>query len=41
VICRHRKAHRIAGKANDVAYMNCLATEFESPVLRQVLEPTS
>jgi RimJ/RimL family protein N-acetyltransferase len=37
-IGRRRQAHRIAGKVHHVIYMDCLATEFESPVLRRLLE---
>ncbi len=35
---RLREAHRLAGRAYDVIYMDCLATEFESPVLKRLLE---
>jgi len=38
VIGRRREARRLAGKAYDVVYMDCLATEFESPVLKRVLQ---
>lgn len=38
-IGRRRQAHRLAGKVSDVADKDCLATEFDSPVLRGVLEP--
>jgi RimJ/RimL family protein N-acetyltransferase len=38
-IGRRREAFRLAGQAYDVVYMDCLATGFESPRLRQVLEP--
>lgn len=40
-IGRRREAHPLAGNVYDVVYMDCLATEFESPVLRQMLEPPS
>jgi len=36
-IGRRRASHRIAGVAHDDVYMDCLATEFESPVLRKLL----
>ena len=38
-IGRRREAFRLAGQVYDVVYMDCLATEFESPVLRRVLQP--
>jgi len=34
---RRREAHWLGGHAYDVVYMDCLATEFESPVLRRLL----
>jgi len=34
---RRREAHRLAGKPYDVVYMDCLASEFESPVLQHLL----
>jgi RimJ/RimL family protein N-acetyltransferase len=34
---RLRRAHHLAGVALDVVYMDCLAEEFESPVLRKAL----
>ncbi len=34
---RRREAHRLAGKPYDVIYMDCLASEFESPVLQHLL----
>ncbi len=37
-IGRRREAFRLGGRAYDVVYMDCLAAEFESPVLRRVLE---
>lgn len=36
-IGRWREAHRSGGRACDVIYMDCLATEFESPVLHRFL----
>jgi diamine N-acetyltransferase len=36
-IGRWREAHRLGGRAYDVIYMDCLATEFQSPVLHQWL----
>ncbi|MGH2586145.1 MAG: GNAT family N-acetyltransferase [Dehalococcoidia bacterium] len=36
-IGRRRVSHRIAGVVYDDVYMDCLATEFESPVLRKLL----
>jgi len=38
-IGRRREAFRLGGQAYDVVHMYCLATEFESPGLRRVLEP--
>ncbi|MDP8924170.1 MAG: GNAT family N-acetyltransferase [Chloroflexota bacterium] len=38
-IGRRREARRLAGRAYDVVYMDSLATEFESPVLRRSLAP--
>jgi diamine N-acetyltransferase len=35
VIGRWRQAIRLAGRAHDVVLMDCLATEFQSPVLRE------
>ena len=37
VIGRRREAHRLGGRAYDVIYMDCLATEFVSPVLHQLV----
>jgi RimJ/RimL family protein N-acetyltransferase len=37
VMGRRREAHRIAGRPYDEIYMDCLATEFQSPVLHQLL----
>lgn len=36
-IGRRREAHRLGGQAYDVIYMDCLASEFQSPVLHQLL----
>jgi diamine N-acetyltransferase len=36
-IGRRRQAHVIGGEAHDIILMDCLATEFESPVLKQLL----
>jgi RimJ/RimL family protein N-acetyltransferase len=36
---RRRQAHFMGGRLWDVVLMDCLATEFESPVLRRVLAP--
>lgn len=38
-IGRRREAKRLAGKAYDVIYMDCLSTEFTGSVLRPVVEP--
>ena len=38
-IGRRRSARRLAGQSYDVVYMDCIATEFASPVLRQLLAP--
>jgi diamine N-acetyltransferase len=38
---RRREAWRLGGRAYDVVYMDCLVTEFQSPVLRSLLEPSS
>lgn len=40
-IGRWREAHRAGGRAYDVIYMDCLATEFQSPVLHQWLPAVS
>jgi RimJ/RimL family protein N-acetyltransferase len=37
VIGRRREAHHLGGRAYDVVLMDCIATEFESPVLRTLL----
>ena len=37
IIGRWREAHRLAGRPFDVIYMDCLATEFQSPRLRTML----
>jgi len=34
---RRREAIRIGGRAYDIVYMDCLATEFESPALHRLL----
>jgi RimJ/RimL family protein N-acetyltransferase len=34
---RRREAHRLGSKAYDVVYMDCLATEYQSPVLHRLL----
>ena len=36
-IGRRRAAVRVGGRRHDIILMDCLATEFDSPVLRQVL----
>ena len=36
---RRRQAQRIGGRAYDVVYMDCLATEFSGSVLRRLLPP--
>jgi len=38
VIGRRREAHRLTGQAYDVVLMDCLATDYNSPVLRAQLE---
>jgi RimJ/RimL family protein N-acetyltransferase len=38
-IGRRREAQWMGGKLWDVVYMDCLATEFESPVLRRIFAP--
>lgn len=40
VIGRRRQAHRFGGRAYDVIYMDCLASEFQSPVLHRLLPET-
>ena len=37
IVGRRREAHRFSGRAYDVIYMDCLATEFQSPVLSRLL----
>jgi RimJ/RimL family protein N-acetyltransferase len=37
-IGRRRDAKRMGGRAYDVIYMDCLATEFKSPVLGKILD---
>jgi len=39
VIGRRREAHRHGGEVHDDIYMDCLSTEFASPVLRQMPGP--
>ena len=39
VVGRRRQAHFMGGKLWDVVIMDCLATEFESPVLGTILVP--
>ena len=39
VIGRRRQSAVVAGQAYDDIYMDCLATEFDSPVLRRLLSP--
>jgi RimJ/RimL family protein N-acetyltransferase len=36
---RRREAHRLGGRVQDVIWMDCLATEFESPLLQRLLAP--
>lgn len=36
-IGRRRQAHRLGAEAHDIILMDCLATEFESPVLKRLL----
>jgi RimJ/RimL family protein N-acetyltransferase len=36
-IGRRREARRLAGRAYDVVYMDCLATEFEGSTLKHLL----
>jgi diamine N-acetyltransferase len=40
-IGRRRQAWRLGHRAYDVILMDCLATEFQSPVLRRLLSPVS
>jgi diamine N-acetyltransferase len=37
IIGRRREAYRLSGRAHDVVLMDCLATEFQSPVLHRLL----
>jgi RimJ/RimL family protein N-acetyltransferase len=37
VVGRWREAKRFGGRAHDVIYMDCLATEFQSPMLRGLI----
>jgi RimJ/RimL family protein N-acetyltransferase len=39
VIGSRREAHRFGGQLDAVIYMDCLASEFESPVLRSLTAP--
>src|SRR4051812_5333597 len=41
LIGRRRESVRLGGQVYDEIYMDCLATEFQSPVLRQLLEHVS
>lgn len=36
---RRRQAQRLGQDTYDVIFMDCLATEFDSPVLRRLLSP--
>jgi len=36
---RRRQGHRMGGRRWDVIYMDCLASEFTSPVLGRVFVP--
>ena len=38
---RRREAHRLGGRTFDVVHMECLASEFESPVLKKLVPPES
>ena len=40
-IGRRRQARRLAGRAYDVVYMDCLASDFASPVLRGAIAPNA
>lgn len=40
-IGRWRQAHRLGALVADVVFMDCLASEFESPVLREVFHGTA
>jgi RimJ/RimL family protein N-acetyltransferase len=37
IVGRRREAHRFGGRPYDVIYMDCLASEFQSPVLHTLL----
>lgn len=37
VVGRRREAYRLGGRAYDIVYMDCLATEFQSPVMHRLL----
>ena len=39
VVGRRRESYRLGGRVYDDIYMDCLATEFQSPVLRRLLLP--
>lgn len=39
VVGHRREAHRLGGRVYDVLYMDCLASEFQSPVLHRLLLP--
>jgi len=39
VFGRRREARRVAGEVSDVVYMDVLASEFQSPVLKNLLKP--
>ena len=39
IIGRRREAQRFGGRAYDVVYMDCLATDFQSPVLGRLVPP--
>jgi diamine N-acetyltransferase len=36
---RWRQAHRLTGRVVDVVFMDCLASEFESPIVQRLLAP--
>ena len=38
-IGRRRQARRLAGQVYDVVYMDCVASEFDSPVLGEIIAP--
>jgi RimJ/RimL family protein N-acetyltransferase len=39
IIGRRRESGRLLGQVYDDVYMDCLATEFQSPILQRLLEP--